>query len=154
MTLLPEHYETIVLTKPALEILGKVSSVTSSKLLLQNREAPHYLFSGWIKGDHFRIAIKINRPNNYIPLVIGRVESTSSGCIVLVKYKLFPVTKMFLIFWSFFIVMIGIFTSYQYQSIIYFLFSAILLGVVHWVTWSNFKIQLKVTRQTLLEVIA
>ncbi|MFZ1805794.1 MAG: hypothetical protein WAU36_01150 [Cyclobacteriaceae bacterium] len=153
MTLLPSHYETFVLNQPSLEAIQKIQKVTTNKVLLQNQEGTQFRFSGWMRENGFRISLKISRPNNYIPLVVGRIETTSSGCIIFVTYTLFPVTKMFLLFWSLFIMLAGFFTSYQYQSFLYLTLSFIILGVVHWVTWSNFKIQLKLTRQTLLEVL-
>ncbi|MEQ8362348.1 MAG: hypothetical protein RIF39_11040 [Cyclobacteriaceae bacterium] len=153
MTLLPSHYETFVLTQSSLEAIQKIHKITTTKVLLQNQEGTQYRFSGWVRENEFRISLKISRPNNYIPLVVGRIETTSSGCLVFATYKLFPVTKMFLIFWSLFIAMAGGLMSYQYQSIIYTAVSFLLLLTIHWVTWSNFKIQLKHTRQTLLEVL-
>lgn len=153
MTLLPNHYETFVLTQPSLEAIQKIHKVTTTKVLLQNQEGVQYRFSGWVQENRFRISLKISKPNNYIPLVVGKIETTSSGCIVFVSYKLFPVTRMFLIFWSLFIALAGILASYQYQSFLYAVSSMLILGIIHWVTWSNFKIQLKLTRQTLLEVL-
>lgn len=130
-----------------------IHKVTTTKVLLQNQEGAQYRFSGWVQENRFRISLKISKPNNYIPLVVGKIETTSSGCLVFVSYKLFPVTKMFLIFWSLFITLAGILASYQYQSLLYAVGSLLILVIIHWVTWSNFKIQLKLTRQTLLEVL-
>jgi hypothetical protein len=153
VTFLPYHYETFVLTQPSLEAIQKIHKVTTTKVLLQNQEGAQYRFSGWVQENRFRISLKISKPNNYIPLVVGKIETTSSGCLVFVSYKLFPVTKMFLIFWSLFITLAGILASYQYQSLLYAVGSLLILVIIHWVTWSNFKIQLKLTRQTLLEVL-
>lgn len=153
MTFLPYHYETFVLTQPSLEAIQMIHKVTTTKVLLQNQEGAQYRFSGWVQENRFRISLKISKPNNYIPLVVGKIETTSSGCLVFVSYKLFPVTKMFLIFWSLFITLAGILASYQYQSLLYAVGSLLILVIIHWVTWSNFKIQLKLTRQTLLEVL-
>ncbi|MBZ0247168.1 MAG: hypothetical protein K8H85_14610 [Cyclobacteriaceae bacterium] len=153
MTFLPYHYETFVLTQPSLEAIQMIHKVTTTKVLLQNQEGAQYRFSGWVQENRFRISLKISKPNNYIPLVVGKIETTSPGCLVFVSYKLFPVTKMFLIFWSLFITLAGILASYQYQSLLYAVGSLLILVIIHWVTWSNFKIQLKLTRQTLLEVL-
>lgn len=153
MTLLPNHYETFVLTQSSLEVIKKIREVTTSKILMQNQEGPQFRFTGWVREKRFRISLKISRPNNYIPLVVGRIEATSSGCIVFINYQLFPVTRIFLIFWSLFIIFAGVMTGYQYQSVLYFIGSFILLALVHWITWANFKIQLKFTHQALLEVL-
>lgn len=153
MTLLPNYQETFVLTQTQEVVTGKIKNTTTSKTLLQNKESANYKFTGWIKGDRFRISLKITRPNNYIPLTIGRIDSTSSGCLVFVNYTLFPITKMFLIFWSLFLIIAGIIASYQYQSVLYGGVSFLLLSIIHWITWSNFKIQLKTMRHALLEIL-
>lgn len=153
MTLLPNHYETFILTQSSLEVIKKIREVTTSRVLFQNLEGTQFRFIGWVKENRFRVSLKISRPNNYIPLVAGRIETTSSGCIVFVTYKLFPVTNMFLVFWSLFILLAGALAGYQYQSPLYLLGSLLLLGLVHWITWSNFKIQLKFTHKALLEVL-
>lgn len=153
MTLLPNHHETFVLTQTQETVVFKIQNTTTSKILLQNQQGTKYRFTGWIKDDRFRISLKIDRPNNYIPLAIGRIDSTSSGCLVFVNYTLFPITKMFLVFWSLFIVIAGIVASYQYQSVLYGAVSFLLLGIIHWITRSNFKIHLKIMRKVLLEIL-
>jgi len=153
VTLLPGHYETFVLVQPLGVVMDKISKATTSKMLLQNQEAGHFVFTGWSQGDRFRISLKITRPNNYIPLIVGKVEQTSTGYLVFVNYKLFPITRLFLVFWSLFIALAGIVTTYQYQAFIYGLIAASIITFTHWIVWSNFKIQLKLTRQALLKVL-
>ena len=43
--------------------------------------------------------------------------------------------------------------GYQYRSVPYVAGAILLLGAVHWITWSNFKLQLKFTHQALLDVL-
>jgi len=153
VTLLPGHYETFVLVQSLDVVMDKISKATTSRMLLQNQEANRYVFTGWSKGERFRISLKITKPNNYIPLIVGKAEATSSGCLVFVTYKLFPVTSMFLVFWSLFIALIGIVTTYQYQSYVYCIAATGIIAFTYWIVWSNFKIQLRLTRQALLKVL-
>ena len=152
MTLLPNHYETFVLTQPSLETIKKIRDATTSKTLVPGHPSGAR-FTGWVKENRFRVSLKISKPNNYIPLVTGRIEPTSTGCLVFVTYKLFPVTKMFLVFWSAFILLAGTIAGYQYRSVPYVAGAILLLGAVHWITWSNFRLQLKFTHQALLDVL-
>lgn len=153
MTLLPGYYETFVLVRHPDEVISIISKVTTGKLLLQNLESDQFLFSGWVQKEKFRISLKIKRPNSYIPLAIGNADKTSSGCLLFVTYQLFPSTRMFLIFWSLLIFLIGLVTAHQYQSVIYLLAALLILAFIHWVVWSNFKIQLKLTREALLKIL-
>lgn len=154
MTLLPHHYETFVLTQPAQTVVTKIASVSTSRLLLQNQEGSQYVFTGWVREDRFRISMKVNRPNNYLPLVKGKIESTSSGSLLFLNYVLFPSTKMFLLSWNLFILLIGLIASYQYGNLIYGASAVSLVVLIFWIAWSNFKIQLKLTRQLLLDVLS
>jgi hypothetical protein len=153
VTLLPGHYETFVLDQTQEQVIKKISGVTTAKVRFQNQLGVQYRFTGWVKKNRFRIALKITKPNNYIPLIIGKVDPTINGCLIFVNYQLFPVTKMFLLFWSFFILLAGIISTYQYQSYFYAAVTLLVLGAIHWITWSNFKIQLRLTRKTLLEIL-
>ncbi len=154
MTLLPGYYETFVLVRHPDEVIRTISQATTGRLLFQNKESDRFEFSGWVQKDKFRISLKISRPNSYLPLAIGQVEKTSSGCLLFVTYQLFPSTRMFLIFWSLLILLIGLVAAHQYQSVIYLVAAVLLLGFIHWVVWSNFNMQLKLTREALLKILA
>ncbi len=154
MTILPGQDETIILAQSKEEVIAKLVNATTPRILVQNQESPHYKFTGWVHKEKFRISLKINRPNNYVPLIIGRVDSSSSGSLLFIHYRLFPSTKMFLMFWSLFVLFAGILLSYQYKTPTHSFLAIILLGFIHWVVWSNFKIQLKITRQSLLDVLS
>lgn len=154
MKLLPGYHETFVLASHPDDVINMVGKSTTAKLLLQNLESDRFLFSGWAQKNKFRIALKINRPNSFIPLVVGLADKTSSGCILFITYQLFPATRMFLIFWSLLISLIGLVAAHQYHSVTYLLAAMSLLAFIHWVVWSNFNIQLKLTRKALLKILA
>lgn len=120
---------------------------------MENQEGKNALFTGWFGKDRFRISMKISRPNNYVPLVIGQIENTSSGSLLFINYTLFPSTKMFFIFWNLFILLAGLIAGYQYSNLAYPAIAFALISLIHWIAWSNFKIQLRFTRQLLLGVL-
>lgn len=154
MTTLPQHHETFVLNKQHEDVIRVLSEKTTNKLLLQNQEGGQFKFTGWIKNDRFRISLKIHRPNSYIPLIVGKVEPTSAGCILFITYQLFPSTRMFLTFWSLLIVLVGVFAGYQYESFIYGGGGFTVVAVIHWIAWSNFRMQLKPSREALLQALS
>ncbi|HEY5824994.1 MAG TPA: hypothetical protein VIT44_11540 [Cyclobacteriaceae bacterium] len=148
--LLPAYYETLVLPIDTEEVFNRLGQTTSNEV---DREKTIY-FNGWVREDRFRISIRQRRPSNYIPVVIGEIESTSRGSIIFMRYQLLPAVRLFLTFWSLLILMGSIFVGFQYASIVY-LFSGIgILAVIHLIVWSNFKLQLKPTRELILEVLS
>ena len=153
ITLLPSYQETLVLPRSAKDIEERLSASTSSKPFLQPDEA-ELLFSGWIKPDRFRIALRLRRPNHFIPLVIGTIDSTSSGCLISLSYQLFPHTRFLLYGWTGFLLLggtIGLLIFRNYPSA---LGAAVVLVLIHAITRSNFKLQLRLTRETLHRVVA
>lgn len=153
VTILPHFQETVISTQPSEYVISKIDAATSSKLLLQTQHDPTYLFTGWVREGRFRISLKINRPNNYLPLVIGNVEPTSNGCIIFLSYRLFPTTKMFLIFWNLFVLIVGITAGYRYQTLLYGVLGILLVVFIQWIAWSNFNLQLKKTRELLINIL-
>ncbi len=150
-SLLPSHYETLVLPLSAQEIFNRFSKVTKNDFAsIQDKSI---LFSGWVKEDRFRISLKVNRPNNFLALIKGRIESTSSGSLVFLDYQLFPTTKLFVTFWLLFALLFTAIVSFQFSST-WYLFSGLTVAVgIYWITWSNFNIQFKIAREIILKIL-
>jgi hypothetical protein len=52
-------------------------------------------------GEHgFRISRVIDKGDNFLPLLLGKVEATPRGSILFVRYQLFSTTRFFLWFWT------------------------------------------------------
>jgi multidrug transporter EmrE-like cation transporter len=151
ISLLPSQSETLVLPLSAKAVFAKFSSATRNDLAaLQDKSI---VFSGWVKQDRFRVSVKINRPNNFLALIKGRIESTSSGSLVFLEYQLFPTTRLLVTFWLLFTLLFTAIVSFQFSSS-YYLFSglAVALGI-YLITWSNFKIQRNIAREILLRIL-
>jgi hypothetical protein len=151
INLLPSHDETLVLPVSAIEVFNRLSRVIGNDVSAKQDRS--ILFSGWIKQDRFRISQKINRPNNYIALIRGKIEPTSSGCLVFIDYQLFSTTRLFLIFWLLFTFLFTTALSYLYSSMWYLLAGVSTVACMYWITRSNFRIQLKIVRNILLKVL-
>lgn len=61
---------------------------------------------------------------------------------------------MFLTFWSLLILLAGVFAGYQYESFIYGVGGFMIVAVIHWIAWSNFRMQLKPSREALLQALS
>lgn len=152
---LPHATETLVVALPAPVVAQRLNATTTHSLRMQNAiRSRKILFTGYVFEDHFSIARKITRPNNYLPLVKGRIEATSSGCILFLTYTLFRSTKVYLIGWTLLSILTGIFAVYLYQEILIGSAAFGLSIAIMAVAWANFNIQLKITRQTLQKVLA
>ena len=148
---MPSHDETLVLPLSADEMFRKFSNVTSNDLA--SAHDPSILFSGWVKEDRFRISLKVSRPNNFLALIKGRIESTSSGCLIFIDYQLFPTTKLFVSFWLLLTCLFSIAVGFRYSSFWYSLGGLAIAICIYLITWSNFNLQLNMARTELLKVL-
>jgi hypothetical protein len=89
------HTETLVLQiSPNRLVQGLDAALATTAPLPHNwaRPAPPYRFRFWgvVKPDSFRLYTLPREQALFAPLVLGRIEPTSQGCLVLVRYRLFP----------------------------------------------------------------
>lgn len=150
ISLLPSYHETLVLPISVKEVVMRLT-ITTSDQVEQERKIN---FNGWIKGNRFRISMRQRRPSNYIPVVSGDIEHTSRGSIVFLNYRLLPAVRLFLTFWTLLIFPGAVFIGFQYSSIAYTLSGVAILILIHLIVWSNFKLQLKPTRELILEILS
>lgn len=110
-------------------------------------------FNGWVKEERFRISLRVHRANNYLPLVAGEIESTSGGSILFVDYRLFPTTRMMLLLWTLLLILGSLISSYQTKNVLYLAGGAAAIVLIHAIVWSNFKLQLDITRKALHDLL-
>lgn len=60
---------------------------------------------------------------------------------------------MFLVFWDLFVLIVSIIAGYQYQTFLYGVLGVLLVAFIQWVAWSNFNLQLKRTRELLIDIL-
>ncbi len=130
MRVLPYYSETLVLPYDAEEINRRLNfSVFFEKSMLLPEEGPkRFFFVGQVEKYNFRIFRKITQPNNYLPLIFGRFEKTSSGSLIFLEYRLFQSTKYFLLFWSLVSLGMGLFLIF-YQRLYLYAAISIILGI-------------------------
>lgn len=153
ISILPAYHETIVLPNAAVDTFTKLSTATSGKAFRQPDEE-NFSFNGWVREKRFRIALRVFRVNHFLPLVIGQIEPTASGNILFVDYKLFPATRVLLTLWTILLIFGSVAGAYQSKNVLYLLGGLGLIVLIHAVAWSNFNLQLKLTRDALHRIIA
>jgi hypothetical protein len=150
ISLLPAYHETIVLPLAAEVVFERLASRTSNQLPLTSE----ILFSGWVQADRFRISLRQRRPGNYAPIISGQIETTSSGCILFVDYKLMPSMRVFIVFWTMLLILGSLIAGLQFKNIAYTLTGFAFISFIYWVAWSNFKLQIKPAHKALLSLFS
>jgi hypothetical protein len=143
----PEHTETFVASDEQNVILGRFS---------QEIEKPSgpagQNLTGRIIPFGFIVTIRLRRPHLFMPEVTGRIEQTSKGSIIFLKYDLFPATRLLLLFWTIVLPLAGIFISYQSKNYFLVAGSFALAILIHVVAWANFKLHVKTTQKILYRI--
>ena len=152
ISLLPAHHETLVLPKPSEEVYQILSAATSHRLFVQPDEEKLF-FNGWVKETRFRLSLRQRRANYYLPLVVGDIESTSSGSLIFLDYKLFPMTRLLLTLWTILLVLGSLTAWYQTKNILFLPGGLALILIIHVIVRSNFHLQLKPTQETLHQLL-
>jgi hypothetical protein len=138
----------VVLPKPASEVYQILARATSHLPFVQLDE-PKLHFNGWVKEARFRISLRQQRANHYLPLVVGQLEATSTGCILFLDYKLFPMTRLLLTLWTILLVLGSLTIWYQTKNIFVLPSGLVILLLIHFIVRANFSLQLKLTHTTL-----
>ena len=99
MNWLPFGRETLVSALSKEEVLDRLAAVTRGT---RTEELPEIrpLFNGRVEEDGFRLSQVIEKGDNFLPLLLGKVEDTPRGSIIFVRYQIFATTRFFLWFWT------------------------------------------------------
>lgn len=152
--ILPHSSRTIVTILTPDEVYQRLREATTRQTRMQNMvSARNVAFVGVVQPDKFSISRKIPRPNSFLPLVRGTLEPTQSGCLIFMKAFLFPSTRTYLLFWLLFILVAGVIVSRQYESPLVLAAPLLLDLVILWISWANFKMQLRLTMNALDDVL-
>ncbi len=106
----------------------------------------NFLFNGWVGNHGFKISKKVDQPENFLPILGGKVDETSVGSIIFITYTMFFSTNIFLIFWTIVSVLISLLFLLSYHIYEYAII-AFLLGLGNYtVAIVNFNMQVKRSR--------
>ncbi|MCC5929294.1 MAG: hypothetical protein JJU28_08630 [Cyclobacteriaceae bacterium] len=155
MSWIPYLTETRVSLYDRAKLIQRLKNISlSPEETLENPEDRNKIFfNGYVRESSFRLSLALRRPNNYIPLVCGDVENTSSGSIIFITYKLFPGTVRLLTFWSAISFLFTLFFAIPYQAYWYAAIS-FSLGLVNYIiSLENFKAQVRKTQRALQKAL-
>jgi len=153
MILYPVTEKTIVSNLSSDELIRQLMLVTSAPALSKKDIEPNSMFLGNISRDEFSISLKLNSPNNFIPLIKGIVDSTKQGSIVYLKYELFFSSKMFLVLWSFIGILITLFFLFVIKNHAYAAISIFFTALNYAITIFYFAKNVDESHSLLLEAL-
>ena len=143
----------MVIPKPAAEVFQILTEATSHKLFVQHDEQKLF-FNGWVRETRFRISLRQRRANHYLPLVIGQIETTSTGCLLFLDYKLFPMTRLLMTLWTIFLILGSLVVWFQAKNIFVLPSGLAIIVLIHAIVRSNFSLQLKPTQEAMHNLLA
>lgn len=116
-------------------------------------EEEAYLFNGKVGKNGFAISQIVNRPNNFLPLIKGKIEGGQSGSLVHLEFSLFPSVKYFLVFWLLLMFLFSIISIAQGDDIFTIFFPLIILVASYALILSRFKDAYLKSRKELMRLI-
>ncbi|WP_299458372.1 hypothetical protein [uncultured Microscilla sp.] len=112
-----------------------------------------YPFRGVIQEAGFRISRKVTYPESFMPVIDGKIESTSKGCILFIDYTLLKGTRFFMSVALVFSLILGMLLLFAEHNLWYLLASLGFVGLGYAVAWLNFQQKVKICKDLLEEVL-
>ena len=153
MKWLPVQNKIIVSPLQACEVIQLLQKATSPPSLDKKDHSNQTTFVGIIEQNSFRISMKLKVPENFSPIVYGKVDNTSLGSIISVKFILFFSSQMFLIFWSVICLAASLLFIFLFSESVYGLI-ALSVGLINYtITILNFNKKNDECHQSVLSVL-
>jgi hypothetical protein len=149
---LPHESETLIVGHDWDVVLQRLGNASSPEIIEQGR-TPTAL-TGWIKDDRFQLMLRQRRPNSFTPVMEGKIDPTSSGCIIFLHYKLMPVTRMYLILWTCIVLLSVLILLFYYRDINWGLGALGIIVLIHGIAWANFKLHKKPLHDLVFKVLS
>jgi len=116
-------------------------------------EEEAFLFNGKVGKSGFAISQIVNRPNNFLPLIKGKIEGGESGSLVHLEFGLFPSVKYFLVFWIVLMCLFSIISIAQKDDLLTVIFPLIILIASYALILSRFNDAYLKSRRELMRLI-
>jgi hypothetical protein len=108
---------------------------------------------GRVGEDHFQLTLRARRPNGFVPIATGKIEKTSSGCLIFLTYTLMPSTRFYLLFCGLIILLSGALAAFYYRNVLLGLGAIASVAIINLIAWANFKLHRKPLHNLLLDVL-
>jgi hypothetical protein len=149
---LPHESETLIVGHDWDVVLQRLAAASSPEIIQLGR-TPSPL-TGWIKDDRFQLMVRQRRPNSFTPVIEGKIDPTSSGCIIFLSYKLMPVTRMYLTLWTAIVLLSAAILLFHYRDLTLGLGALAMLLLIHVIAWANFKLHKRPLHDLIFKVLS
>jgi len=153
MNWLPFGRETLVSPLSKEELLERLTEVTRGTRA-EGLPDIRPLFNGRVEEARFRLSRVIEKGDNFLPLLLGKVEDTPRGCILFLRYQLFSTTRFFLWFWTLVLLSFALFFFLVSQQLLQGAVCLFLTGVNYALAVFFFHRQLGPSKELFQEVIS
>lgn len=133
------------------EVLLRINQIISPQVIEPGSQPS--LLTGWLKDDRFQLIIRQRRINSFVPVAEGTIAPTSNGCVIFLRYRLMPFTRLYLLLWSVIALISGGFLAIYSSNILVGLATVAIIGVIHAVAWANFRIHMKPLHDIIFKVL-
>ncbi|MTI21878.1 hypothetical protein E1176_12670 [Fulvivirga sp. RKSG066] len=137
----------------ASEVISRLKRLTCAPSLSKRDIDQRATFIGRVEQSTFRVSLKVDAPENFLPIIDGEIDETSMGCIVYLKFKLFFSSIMFLTLWSAICLLIFLFFLFIVHEKAYAI-TALLVGLANYfVTLFYFSKKVKESHNVLMQTL-
>ncbi|GAB4107841.1 hypothetical protein GCM10028791_02880 [Echinicola sediminis] len=152
---LPHHTEVLVSSMTCEEVITRLDAVTKDVDYLSHPlNDQGQLFNGKVYDHSFRLSLVVRRADSFLPLIKGKIESSHSGCIIFLDYRLFSGSVFFLVFWSIITLAMGIF-FFLLAGEPWFGAISLAIGVGNvWFAWGHFKRKVRQSQKIFHEMLS
>ena len=121
---------------------------------LGKEEGVAYLFNGKVGNAGFAISKIVERPNNFLPLIRGRVEGNEKGSLVHLQFKIFPSVTFFMAFWAILMLLLSLISFLEGENWLNITFPLLILAASYWLILSRFEAAYQKSRKELIRLIS
>ncbi|MCR9014262.1 hypothetical protein [Aquiflexum gelatinilyticum] len=151
----PNHSEVLVSALSKKEVEQRLEKVTLDVNFLdyEERLQKGFQFNGKVEKESFRLSLVVNKPDSFLPLILGKIEATPKGCILFLQYRLFPSSAFFLGFWTVVTLTLAVFFGFVTQKPIYAGLSILACIGNYYFAWIYFKRKIKLSKGIFHEIL-
>jgi hypothetical protein len=156
----PKYKEQLISKYPPTEVLRRleitvkpVKKQSFHNQKLDGEEQELFLFNGLISGKSFSISKVVDKPDNFLPLINGKVLPFEQGSRVLVQYSLFKSVNWFFGFWFFLLLALTLIAYIEKQAIHWLVVPVIVQLCSYILVVARFKKGIVDSRKELIKLI-
>jgi hypothetical protein len=150
----PYHSEVLVSALSTMEVERRLEKVTQDVNFLdyEQRIRKGFKFNGRVDEGSFRLSLAIDKPDSFLPLILGNIEETPKGCILFLRYRLFPSSSFFLGFWTVVTLVLTVFFGLSHKPI-YAGFCFLACIGNYSFAWNYFKRKIKISQEIFHRIL-